>query len=89
MPTLETDVSEVDIVITTTGNNDIIAVETTDKIQNNAFVSNIGLFDNEIDVTVLELYPQAKKVEINTQVHRFESPTVKVSPCLLKAIFLT
>merc|ERR1712085_245727 len=38
----------VDIVITTTGNKDIITLEHMAKMKNNCIVGNIGHFDNEI-----------------------------------------
>ena len=50
---LEDVVSEGDIFVTTTGNRDIICVEDMKKMKNNAIVSNIGHFDNEIDMAGL------------------------------------
>ena len=43
-------------------------------MNNNAIVSNIGHFDNDIDMAGLESYPGIEKVEIKPQVHRFEFP---------------
>ena len=45
---LETVVAELDIIVTTTGNKDIIRVEHLAKMKNNAIVGNIGHFDNEV-----------------------------------------
>ena len=50
---LEDVVSEGDIFVTTTGNRDIICVGDMQKMKNNAIVSNIGHFDNEIDMAGL------------------------------------
>ncbi len=72
--TLEDVVEEVDIVITTTGNKDIVMAKDMARMKNNAIVGNIGHFDNEIDTVGLEAYPGIKKTEIKPQVHRFEFP---------------
>ena len=72
--TLEDVVEEVDIVITTTGNKDIVMTKDMARMKNNAIVGNIGHFDNEIDTVGLEAYPGIKKTEIKPQVHRFEFP---------------
>src|SRR6059058_1514417 len=52
--TLEEVVGEADIFITTTGNRDIITVDSMAKMKHNAIVGNIGHFDNEIDVAGLQ-----------------------------------
>eukprot|EP00177_Eucheuma_denticulatum_P005893 GFKZ01010733.1.p1 GENE.GFKZ01010733.1~~GFKZ01010733.1.p1 ORF type:complete len:492 (+),score=81.95 GFKZ01010733.1:290-1765(+) len=72
--TLDDMVSDLDIVITTTGNKDIVRVEHMAKMKNNAIVGNIGHFDNEIDIAGLDSYEGIKKVEIKPQVHRWEFP---------------
>merc|ERR1712070_779496 len=46
--TMEDIISEVDVVITTTGNKDIITLEHMKKMKNNAIVGNIGQFDKFI-----------------------------------------
>lgn len=46
-------VGEVDIVVTTTGNRDIVVSRHFLKMKNNTIVCNIGHFDNEIDVAWL------------------------------------
>ena len=71
---LETVIGNADIVITTTGNKDIIRAEHFEGIKDKAIVCNIGHFDNEIDMAGLEEYPGIKKMEIKPQVHRFEFP---------------
>lgn len=46
-------ISKVDIIVTATGNKDIVMVEDMAKMKNNAIVGNIGHFDNEIDMKSL------------------------------------
>jgi adenosylhomocysteinase len=43
-----------DVFITTTGNKDIITFDHMSKMKNNAIVGNIGHFDNEIQMELLE-----------------------------------
>jgi len=47
---------QVDIFVTTTGNFNVIQHDHMLKMKNQAIVSNIGHFDNEIDVASLEKY---------------------------------
>ena len=46
-----------DIVVTATGNIDVITHAHLARMKNNAIVCNIGHFDNEIDVASLKAYP--------------------------------
>ena len=71
---LESVVSEIDIFVTATGNKDIIMAADMAKMKNNAIVSNIGHFDNEIDVLGLEKTPGIKRVNIKPQVDRWIFP---------------
>jgi adenosylhomocysteinase len=71
---LETVINEVDIVISATGNKDIIRIEHMEKMKNNAIVGNIGHFDNEIDMNGLKAYPGIKKVEVKPQTDRWVFP---------------
>lgn len=70
----ETAIPRADIVITATGNKDIITEKHFRLLRDKAIVCNIGHFDNEIDMEGLESYPGIKKIEIKPQVHRFEFP---------------
>jgi adenosylhomocysteinase len=65
-------VSEVDIIITTTGNKGIVMAEDMQKMKNNAIVGNIGHFDNEIDMAGLQKVPGIKKIDIKPQVARWQ-----------------
>merc|ERR1719162_1268790 len=51
---MEDVITIVDLVITTTGNKDIVTVDHMKKMKNNAIVGNIGHFDNEIQMAALE-----------------------------------
>jgi len=68
----ETVVSQIDIVITTTGNKDIIRVEHMAAMKNNAIVGNIGHFDNEIQMELLE--KASTRVNIKPQVDKYTFP---------------
>lgn len=50
---MDTCVSEANIVVTTTGNKDIVLGRHFEKMQDKTIVCNIGHFDNEIDVAWL------------------------------------
>jgi len=60
-----------DIFVTATGNKDIIMAEDMAKMKNNAIVSNIGHFDNEIDMAGLAKVPGIKKINIKPQTDRW------------------
>merc|ERR1719348_1193101 len=63
-----------DIFVTATGNKDIIMAEDMAKMKNNAIVSNIGHFDNEIDMAGLAKVPGIKKINIKPQTDRWVFP---------------
>jgi adenosylhomocysteinase len=71
---LESILHEVDIIVTATGNKDIVTAAHMSKLKNNAIVGNIGHFDNEIDMTGLEAYPGVKRNNIKPQVDRYVFP---------------
>ena len=60
-------IGEADIVITTTGNKDIITLEHMKAMKDKAILGNIGHFDNEIQIARLEK-SGATKVNIRPQV---------------------
>jgi len=70
--TLEDVVSFIDIVITTTGNKDIIRLSHMEKMKNNSIVGNIGHFDNEIQMEKLE--NATTRINIKPQVDKFVFP---------------
>ncbi len=61
-------VKEVDIVVTATGNKDIIKAEHFTSLKDKAIVCNIGHFDNEIDMAWLNDNYGNTKEEIKPQV---------------------
>jgi len=69
---MEDVVGEIDIVITTTGNKDIITVDHMAKMKNNCIVGNIGHFDNEIQMEALE--KATKRLNIKPQVDKYVFP---------------
>ncbi|HPR28082.1 MAG TPA: adenosylhomocysteinase, partial [Chitinophagales bacterium] len=64
-------VAEADIVVTATGNKDIITGEHFRRMKPNAIVCNIGHFDNEIDVAWLNDNYGDSKDEIKPQVDKY------------------
>ncbi len=68
---LETVVKTADIVITTTGNKDIIRSEHFKAMKDKTVVCNIGHFDNEIDVAWLKKHYGNTHVEIKPQVDKY------------------
>jgi adenosylhomocysteinase len=68
---METVVSEVDIVVTATGNKDIVEGRHFEAMKDKTIVCNIGHFDNEIDIAWLnENYGDTKDV-IKPQVDKY------------------
>jgi adenosylhomocysteinase len=64
-------VQEADIVVTATGNKDIIRGEHFSKMKDKAIVANIGHFDNEIDVKWLKSNFGHTHVNIKPQVDKY------------------
>ena len=64
-------VSEADIVVTATGNKDIVVANHFVKMKDNTIVCNIGHFDNEIDVSWLNKNFGSSKIEIKPQVDKY------------------
>ncbi|MEV4145281.1 adenosylhomocysteinase [Amycolatopsis sp. NPDC049691] len=72
--TLENALPEADIVITTTGNKDVVLVEHMAKMKHQAILGNIGHFDNELDMAGLARYPGIRKINIKPQVDEWVFP---------------
>jgi adenosylhomocysteinase len=68
---LENVVDKVDIVVTTTGNKDIIQGQHFEAMRDKTIVCNIGHFDNEIDMAWLNKTYGNTKVEIKPQVDMY------------------
>ncbi|GAA4837941.1 adenosylhomocysteinase [Actinomycetospora corticicola] len=69
--TVENVIDEADIVITTTGNKDIITLEHMKRMKHQAILGNIGHFDNEIQVEKLEK-SGATRINIKPQVDEWK-----------------
>ena len=67
-------ISSADIVVTATGNKDIVTIEHMRKMKDRSILCNIGHFDNEIQVSALKNY---KWNEVKPQVHEIEFPDKK------------
>ncbi len=68
---LETVISEVDIVVTATGNKDIVEGRHFELMKDKTIVCNIGHFDNEIDIAWLNKNFGDTKDEIKPQVDKY------------------
>ncbi len=68
---LDTVVGNTDIIITTTGNKDIVMGHHFEKMKDKTVVCNIGHFDNEIDMAWLNENYGNSKVEIKPQVDKY------------------
>jgi adenosylhomocysteinase len=74
---LESVIEQVDIFVTSTGNENIIRPEHLLRMKNLAILANVGHFDNEIDMAGIEKMPGIEKVEIKPQVHEYRLPNGK------------
>jgi adenosylhomocysteinase len=72
--TLEEAAPTADIVITTTGNKDVVTIDHMRALKDMAIVGNIGHFDNEIQVAELKNH---KWTEVKPQVDMIEFPDGK------------
>src|SRR6476469_8416179 len=68
---LNTAIKEADIVVTATGNKDIVRGEHFEALKDKTIVCNIGHFDNEIDMAWLNKNHGASKIEIKPQVDKY------------------
>lgn len=68
--TVEDGIGSADIVVTATGNKDIITLDHMKAMKDQAILGNIGHFDNEIDMAALER-SDAKRLNIKPQVDQW------------------
>ncbi|MFN5704567.1 MAG: adenosylhomocysteinase [bacterium] len=68
---LSTAINEADIIVTATGNFNIVTAEHFKSMKDKAIVCNIGHFDNEIDMAWLNANYGNTKVEIKPQVDKY------------------
>ena len=72
--TVEEAIGWADIVITATGNKDIITLDHMRSMKDKAILGNIGHFDNEIEMARLERDPNIRRINIKPQVDEFVFP---------------
>jgi adenosylhomocysteinase len=75
--TLDDVIERADVVITATGNKDIVTVDQMRRMKHNAVLGNIGHFDNEIDIAGLTAFPGVERITIKPQVDRWVFPDGK------------
>jgi adenosylhomocysteinase len=63
-----------DIIITATGNKDVVTVDQMSRMRHNAILGNIGHFDNEIDMAGLEKYDGVVRKNVKPQVDLWTFP---------------
>ena len=68
---METAIHEADIIVTATGNKDIVEGQHFEAMKDKTIVCNIGHFDNEIDMTWLNENHGHTKDEIKPQVDKY------------------
>jgi adenosylhomocysteinase len=71
---LDSVVGEADIIITTTGNRDVVTVSQMAAMKHQAILGNIGHFDNELDMAGLARYPGIQRINIKSQVDEWAFP---------------
>ena len=72
--TLDDAIERADIVVTATGNKDVLTIDHMRRVKNMAIVCNIGHFDNEIQVAALR---NLKWTNVKPQVDIVEFPDAK------------
>ena len=72
---LESVIDQVDMVITATGNKNVVTLDHLTRLKHLAIVGNVGHFDNEIDMAGLESLAGASSIEIKPQVHEWCMPS--------------
>ncbi|MDX6342965.1 MAG: adenosylhomocysteinase, partial [Trebonia sp.] len=63
-----------DIIITATGNKDVVTVDQMSRMKHQAIIGNIGHFDNEIDMAGLTATPGIKRNNVKPQVDEWVFP---------------
>ena len=72
--TLDDVLDVADIIITATGNKDVVTVEQMSRMKHQAILGNIGHFDNEIDMAGLEAYDGVVRKNVKPQVDVWTFP---------------
>jgi adenosylhomocysteinase len=72
--TLASVLDDAHIIITTTGNKDVVTVDHMARMRHQAILGNIGHFDNELDMAGLARYPGVRRINIKPQVDEWVFP---------------
>jgi adenosylhomocysteinase len=72
--TLDDVIERADVVVTATGNRDIVTAAHMQRMKHQAILGNIGHFDNEIDMAGLAAFPGVQRVNIKPQVDKWVFP---------------
>lgn len=72
--TMDEIVDQADVFVSATGNKDVITVQHMSRMKDKAIVSNIGHFDNEIDMAGLKKVEGMRRVNIKPQYDEFVLP---------------
>ncbi|MCW2632588.1 MAG: ahcY [Pseudonocardia sp.] len=72
--TLDDVIERADIVITSTGNKNVVTVDHMARMKHQAILGNIGHFDNEIDMAGLERRSDVRRLNIKPQVDEWVFP---------------
>jgi len=73
--TLDDVLDVADIIITATGNKDVVTVDQMTRMKHQAILGNIGHFDNEIDMAGLESFDGVQHKNVKPQVDVWTFPT--------------
>jgi adenosylhomocysteinase len=60
-----------DVIVTATGNRDIVTIDQMRRMKHNAVLGNIGHFDNEIDMAGLAAADDVERINIKPQVDQW------------------
>jgi adenosylhomocysteinase len=72
--TLDDVVERADVFVTTTGNKNVLSVDSMSRMKHNAIVGNIGHFDTEIDMAGLTKFPGIERRNVKPQVDEWVFP---------------
>ncbi len=75
--TLDDMLPTADIIITATGNKDVVTVDQMARMKHQAILGNIGHFDNEIDIAGLENYEGVVRKNVKPQVDVWAFPAAE------------
>ena len=74
--TMDEAVKEADIIVTATGNCDVVTDKHFVKMKDGAIVCNIGHFDNEIDVAWLEQHCPKENIKPQVDLYKVEDKSI-------------